>query len=297
MLTIVTGLNGAGKTAYAVGMLDAYRRRGIRVVANIGVKGADVVRSFDELMMLRDCVLLLDEATAMISSRQSQSLAPEALLFFQTLRHSNIGCIVTAPTIDRVDIALRSLLLKWVALTPIVKTVPRGGIWANTHLSLVRTGRPLEGADGAGAKMAAPWFSLYRPSRHHAAYDSYADVDLFTRQTRFPRTCPRCGLGVTYGAKAVSDVGERDPDDFQAAYFCANCGHLLGAVTRQRSIAPTVDRMGAEEFARLVSGEVNATTVELRDDSLQSDHLRNDPPGLGATSSAMLEESRGSGNL
>ena len=227
----VTGLNGAGKTAYSVGLLQRYAARGIRTMSNIDVAGSGLVRSFEELMSLRDCVLLLDEATAMLSSRQSQSLPPEALLFFQTLRHSNIGCIITAPTIERVDIALRSLLLKWVALTPLIRTTPKGGIWANTHVSLVRSGRPLEGADGAGAKMSSPWFSLYRPSRHHADYNSFADVDLFARQSKFPRTCPLCGLGVGYGSAPATPQAVADPDHFQAEYFCGNCGFRLGYVS------------------------------------------------------------------
>jgi len=240
MLMCVTGLNGAGKTAYAVGTLRRYAARGIPTYANIDVTGSGLIRSFEELMALRDCVLLLDEATAMLSSRQSQSLPPEALLFFQTLRHSNIGCIITAPTIERVDIALRSLLLKWVALTPIIKTTPKGGIWANTHLSLVRSGRPLEGADGAGAKMGSPWFSLYRPARHHADYNSFADVDLFARQSKFPRTCPLCGLGVTYGSTPATRAPVADPEDFEAGYFCGNCGFKLGYVAR-RAARPYAD--------------------------------------------------------
>lgn len=287
MLICVTGLNGSGKTSYAAGILDKYRRRGIRTVANIGVEGSEVVRSFEELMSLRNCVLLLDEATAMISSRQSQSLAPEALLFFQTLRHANIGCVVTAPTIDRVDIALRSLLLQWIALTPIVRTTPKGGIWANTHLSLVRTGRPHEGADGAGAKMISPWFSLYRPARHHAIYDSFADVDLFTRQAKFPRSCPRCGLGVGYGSKSVSDRPMRDPDTFEAFYYCENCGHLLGHVAPERHLVlPAEERAEFDRImlggdvvaldpASAVSRTVNATTLDAHGGSSALDHLEN----------------------
>lgn len=274
MLMCVTGLNGAGKTAYAVGTLRRYAARGVPTFANIDVTGSGLVRSFEELMSLRDCVLLLDEATAMLSSRQSQSLPPEALLFFQTLRHSNIGCIITAPTIERVDIALRSLLLKWVALTPVIKTTPKGGIWANTHLSLVRSGRPLEGADGAGAKMGSPWFSFYRPARHHADYNSFADVDLFARQSKFPRTCPLCGLSVRYGATDALERAPRDPDEFEAEYFCGNCGFRLGYVAR-RVAQPYADAP-VPSIAELaaVNPQPTGATIAGPEDLLASDFER-----------------------
>lgn len=228
MITAVTGLNGAGKTAYAAGLLQRWQKRGIRTAANIGVEGSQLVRNFDDLLGLRDCVLLVDEVTAVASSRQFASLTPEALLFFQTLRHSNIGLIWTAPTYDRCDLALRSLTLHWVHLSALIKSVPKGGIWANTHVSFVQSGRPVEGLEGA--KMLAPFPSLYFPARHHAVYDSFADVDLFTRSQRFPSRCPGCGVSIDYGRMRAST--EMGSTDFEASFFCPRCSHLLGSVTR-----------------------------------------------------------------
>jgi len=86
LITAVTGLNGAGKTSYAAGLLQKWQRKGIKTAANIGVVGSTLVRNFDDLLKLRDCILLVDEVTAVASSRQFASLTPEALLFFQTLR-------------------------------------------------------------------------------------------------------------------------------------------------------------------------------------------------------------------
>lgn len=236
MITAVTGLNGAGKTSYAAGLLQKWQKRGIKTAANIGVAGSTLVRNFDDLMKLRDCVLLVDEVTAVANSRQFASLTPEALLFFQTLRHSNIGLIWTAPTYDRCDLALRSLTLHWIHMSPLIATIPRGGIWANTHVSFVRSGRPIEGIDGA--KMIAPLPGLYLPARHHAVYDSFADVDLFTRQQKFPRVCPNCGSSIDYGrSKAVTEF---HGDDFEASFHCGNCGHPLGTVTRPRGLQPAI---------------------------------------------------------
>lgn len=238
-------------------MLKEYQRRGIKTAANIGVEGAQLVRSFDELLELRDCVLLVDEVTAVASSRQFASLTPEALLFFQTLRHSNIGCIWTAPTYDRADLALRSLTLKWIALTPLIRTVPRGGIWANTHLSLVRSGKPVEGE--SGAKMVAPWISFYRPALHHSAYDSFADVDLFTRSQRWPTRCPDCGTGIEYGRMKAST--DPTPKGIDASFFCPLCGHHLGTVSRAASQFARAPR-ARHATAGLGSEQSNAPAVQ-----------------------------------
>lgn len=237
MITAVTGLNGAGKTSFSAGLLQRWQKKGVPTAANIGVAGSQLVRTFDQLLLLRDCVLLIDEVTAVASSRMFASLTPEALLFFQTLRHSNIGLIWTAPTYDRADLALRSLTLYWVHMSPLLTAVPKGGIWANTHVSFVRAGRPVEGTEGA--RMMAPLPSLYFPARHHAVYDSFADVDLFTRSLRFPSRCTECGVSLDYGRmKASTELG---PTDFEASFFCPRCNHLLGNVTRPRSQRQALD--------------------------------------------------------
>lgn len=229
MIHAVTGLNGAGKTSYAAGLLKKWEAKGIKTAANIGVSGATMVHNFDDLLKLRDCVLLIDEVTAVASSRQFASLTPEALLFFQTLRHSNIGLIWTAPTYDRCDLSLRSLTLYWTHMTALIRSIPKGGIWANTHVAFSRSGRPIEGQDGA--TMLAPLPGFYLPAKHHAVYDSFADVDLFTRSQKFPNRCPSCGVGIDYGRmKASTEQHERD---YTASFVCPRCGHELGSVTRR----------------------------------------------------------------
>lgn len=241
MIHAVSGLNGAGKTSYAAGLLQKWNAKGVATAANIGVTGSTLVRNFDELLLLRDCVLLVDEVTAVASSRQFASLTPEALLFFQTLRHSNIGLIWTAPTFDRCDLALRSLTLYWTHLSAVITSIPKNGIWANTHVSFTRSGRPIEGMDGA--KMIAPLPGLYFPAKHHAVYDSFADVDLFSRSARFPSRCPGCGVSMDYGRmKPTTELGT---SDYQASYYCPRCFELLGAVTRPRgkSLKPDTGAM------------------------------------------------------
>lgn len=224
MIRAITGLNGAGKTAYAAGLLRRYNARGFRTAANIGVQGSQLVRTFDDLVALRDCVLLVDEVTAVASSRQFASLTPEALLFFQTLRHSNVGLIWTAPTFDRCDLALRSLTLSWTHLSALVTRRRPGSVWRSTVLSFTRTGRPVEALDGS--KMLTPIPGLYRPARHYEAYDSFADVDLFSR-SRFPTRCPSCGVGIDYGRLRAS-TSRPEPDSTLSAFYCPRCAELLG---------------------------------------------------------------------
>lgn len=236
MITAVTGLNGAGKTAYSAGMLTRWAAKGIDTYANIGVRGAKLVENFDQLMALRDCVLLVDEITAVASSRQFASLTPEALLFFQTLRHSNIGLLWTAPTYDRCDLALRSLTLHWVHLHPLITVLPKGGIWRNTKVSFVRSGKPTEGIDGA--KMIAPFPSFYLPSRHWQDYDTLANVDLFSRTNRFPNRCPNCGVGIDYGRMRAAE--SHDSASFaQITFYCPRCTYDLG--TAQPVVRESLD--------------------------------------------------------
>lgn len=236
MIHAVTGLNGAGKTSYAAGLLKKWEGKGIQTAANIGVHGAKEVRNFDDLLELRDCVLLIDEITAVASSRLFASLTPEALLFFQTLRHSNIGLIWTAPTYDRCDLALRSLTLYWTHMSALIRTVPKGGIWANTHVAFSRSGRPHEGQDGA--TMLAPLPGFYMPKKHHAVYDSFADVDLFTRSIKFPNRCTGCGVGIDYGR--MKAVTEFSGDYFEASFVCPRCGTSLGSVTKPVGLGQSI---------------------------------------------------------
>lgn len=223
MIHAVTGLNGVGKTAYAVSLLRRWQAKGHAIAANIGVRGAQQVHNFDDLMGLRNCVLLLDEVTASASSRQFASLSPEALLFFQTLRHSNVGLIWTAPTYDRADLALRSLTLRWTFIRPLVTRRVEGSAWSSTLVSFVRTGWPEESQDGP--RLRGAWPSLFRPARAFEFYDSFADVALFERVMKHPRACPRCGASLDYGRAKISDSAtEWNAPELRA---CGSCGYLL----------------------------------------------------------------------
>lgn len=224
MIRVVTGLNGVGKTAYAVRLLRRYQRAGYTIAANIRVTDAIEVTTFDELMALRNCVLLVDEVTAVASSRSFATLSPEALVFFQTLRHSNIGVIWTAPTFDRADIALRQLTLSWTHLTALYTRRVPGSPWRSTLLALGRTGRPHEAQDGSKMVGALPF--LFRPSSAFEHYDTLASVDLFQRVPRFPRTCPNCGLAIQYGRGSAVSSPPLNPAR-PSQLFCSACGYQI----------------------------------------------------------------------
>lgn len=194
----VTGLNGAGKSALAVSMLRRAAGRGFKIAANVKVDGAEYVTDYEQLLNLKHCLLLLDDVTAVASSRSYASMTPEALLFFQTLRHSDISVIWTAPTFDRADIALRSVTREWTDVRALVTRRMPHSLWRNTVVALTVSGRPkADPTAPMGYRLDAPWPSLFRPAKVHQYYDSFADLNLFTPD-QFPTRCKICGVYLTY---------------------------------------------------------------------------------------------------
>jgi hypothetical protein len=106
------GLNGSGKTLAAmhysvVPALDA----GLHVWATMPIhhEHAHIVRSWRDLIGLHDCVLLLDEITSALPSRQAMSLPPELARLFNQLRKVNVALAWTAPNWARADKLLREV--------------------------------------------------------------------------------------------------------------------------------------------------------------------------------------------
>lgn len=194
----ITGLNGAGKSALAVSQLRKAQASGYNVASNVKVEGAVHVRDYDHLMSLRHTLLLLDDVSAVASSRNYAALTPEAVLFFQTLRHHDISLIWTAPTFDRADVLLRSITREWTDVRVLFSKRVPGSLWKNTVVAYTLTGTPKEDklAEG-GYKIEDGWLSLFRPSKVFQFYDSFADLDLFTPE-KYPSRCRDCGAILTY---------------------------------------------------------------------------------------------------
>lgn len=194
----ITGLNGAGKSAMAVSILRRAQAKGFRTAANVRVDGAEHIIDYDQMMDLRHAVLLLDDVTAIASSRNYAAMTPEAVLFFQTLRHHDISLLWTAPTFDRADVVLREVTREWCDVRVLWATRREGSMWKSTRLALTVTGTPKEDKlSPGGYKIDFPWLGLFQPAGVHQHYDSFAELDLFTPE-RFPSRCRVCGAVLTY---------------------------------------------------------------------------------------------------
>lgn len=224
----ITGLNGAGKSAMAVSMLLEAQKKGFATASNVKVSGAAHIRDYDHLMSLRHTLVLLDDVSAIASSRNYAALTPEAVLFFQTLRHHDISLIWTAPTFDRADVLLRSITREWTDVRVLWATKREGSLWKETKIAMTLTGTPKTDAlaDG-GYSIQNGWLGLFRPARVHQDYDSFADLDLFTPE-KFPTRCRTCGAVLMYPRVQASDHAHKNRVDERAELIAALDAHTHG---------------------------------------------------------------------
>lgn len=227
----ITGLNGAGKSAYAVRALRQAQKAGFNTASNVKVDGAEHIRSYDQLMKLRHTLVLLDDVSAIASSRNYAALTPEAVLFFQTLRHHDVSLIWTAPTFDRADVLLRSVTREWTDVRVLIATRREGSLWKSTQLAYTLTGTPEEsmaaGASGSGYRIAHPFLGFFRPASVFQHYDSFADLDLFTPE-KFPTRCRDCGAVLMYPRVNAKEHNHGDKETAQADLLIALENHVHG---------------------------------------------------------------------
>lgn len=224
----ITGLNGAGKSALAVKKLLEAQKRGFKTASNVKVDGAEHVRSYEQLMNLRNTLVLLDDVSAIASSRNYAALTPEAVLFFQTLRHHDVSLIWTAPTFDRADVLLRSVTREWTDVRVLWATRRKGSLWKSTQIAYTLTGTPVEsisaGSSGSGYKIDFPYIDFFRPASVYQNYDSFADLDLFTPE-KFPTRCRDCGAILLYPRVQAGEHTHQNKVDQRAALVAALANH------------------------------------------------------------------------
>lgn len=113
------GANGAGKTLCAIerGVLPSWRR-GVPVVSNIALNPAAggfdpglyvPLQSWTQIPDLRECVLLLDEISRVLPSRNSTSAPVQLVSQLQQLRKVRVSVVWTAPNWSRCDVMLREV--------------------------------------------------------------------------------------------------------------------------------------------------------------------------------------------
>jgi hypothetical protein len=109
-ITAFVGPNGAGKTLAMVETLAVPAiASGKQVLANFTIRDARWVplRSWRQLSAIRDAVVLLDEISSILPSRQFGSLPPELLRRLNQLRKARVTLGWSAPAWARCDVALR----------------------------------------------------------------------------------------------------------------------------------------------------------------------------------------------
>lgn len=176
-----TGANGAGKTLVAVSEAIHDMSKGRRVVSTVQINSpygsSEPLKSLRQLLDLRDCTVLIDEVSVVLSSRSTGSLPEEAVTFLQSLRHQGVTLRWTAPAWMRADVLLREVTQVSVGVTGVAKYTRRGAFWPTPRMILVGAmdcvGIPL---DARPERVVGR--RLWIPSRlpGWGAYDSEADV-------------------------------------------------------------------------------------------------------------------------
>lgn len=195
MIVGVVGPNGAGKTAWAVAKARKLaKKKNVPIYANLAGDGITLVGSFDELLPLRNCIVILDEVLAVAGSREAQSLPASVQLWLTTLRHSNIALFWTSPAYDRADLILREVTREAVQIAPLFVTWPKSeSLWPTTRYSFVITRKG--GHDGPSG---FPSVGMFHLTPLFGTFGSTDDANVLERR-KFPTRCMVCGASLDYG--------------------------------------------------------------------------------------------------
>jgi len=181
-ITAYLGVNGSGKSLSAVAFcLRDQKRTGRALVTNMYGLSAphyriDSVEELPDLMaQIGSCNILLDEAGAMFSSRDSgRNKAFQVTC--QQLRKYRSRLLWTAPTFARAEKILREVTFKAILCVPVVKKSVPGDPWPSTRL-VFQKGFDVSRLDTSGQTMnknaKARGFGLVVTSRWQDAFDSW----------------------------------------------------------------------------------------------------------------------------
>lgn len=103
------GLPGSGKTFWLVKMAIEYLKKGLAVFANFPIKGCRQFDSFESLLNLRNCLIIVDEANLWLPSRLWEKIPPWVLYRLAQTRKYQTDIFWSSQTPDRVDKTLREI--------------------------------------------------------------------------------------------------------------------------------------------------------------------------------------------
>lgn|GEM_PF-4373490 len=209
-----TGANGAGKTLVAVSDACDDMVRGRRVISTVDIESpwgrSEPLRSLRQLLEIRDATVLIDEISAVFSSRATGHLPDDVVTFLQSMRHQKVTLRWTAPAFARADILVREVTQVCVPVFPVGRRRVPGSFWPRPLLigasALDVTTLPV---DKVPEKVVRGSRRLWVPTRlpGWAKYDTHADVSRIGWQRAGGR-CLDCG-----GARPVEKCSvERHAD-------------------------------------------------------------------------------------
>lgn len=116
-IEIVMGLTGTGKSMYLSYQAQKAIRKGQTVLSNYYIQGTKKV-TFDILRnyTLENCLILLDEGSLDMNSREYKDFSKNLLKLFALSRHCNCSIIVATQHADSIDISVRRLAHKYILM-------------------------------------------------------------------------------------------------------------------------------------------------------------------------------------
>ena len=115
---IYFGVPGSGKTTFAAYLAKKRIKRKGKVLSNVNIKGTyEVVRSDIGTYMIKDCLLLIDEAGIDYNNRnyvdKKEKMTNDEIYFYKYHRHYNVDIAIFSQGYDDMDKKLRTLATRY----------------------------------------------------------------------------------------------------------------------------------------------------------------------------------------
>ena len=111
---IYFGVPGSGKTTFAAYLAKKRLKKRGKVLSNVNIKGTyEVEKSDIGRYMIKDCLLLIDEAGVDYNNRNYKKFSDEEVYFYKYHRHYNVDIAIFSQGYDDMDKKLRTLATKY----------------------------------------------------------------------------------------------------------------------------------------------------------------------------------------
>jgi len=198
----ITAMNGAGKTLLGVTICIAKMLEGRTVYSTVDIEyvhpatgvvyRSEPVLSLEQLLHLRGVTVFFDDVSAILPSGNI-NLPEEIVTLLQTLRHSDIDVLWSAPGWMRANNGLRLITQGLLNVIPVVKRHNKDTPWPTPVVNFVvlydtGLGKP----DAVPTRVLARHVVFPKKLAGWGAYDTLADVPLL-RASKRSSICEACG--------------------------------------------------------------------------------------------------------